>query len=150
MNKLFLIMFVMAVVASGQAIAQYSTGDTQLNLSLTKIDDDAKLNFSLFKTDLSTSYSVSASTINKWSVEFGFRGGEIYLILELAKILKKSPDEVFKVYSANRTKGWGAISKELGIKPGSPEFHALKNGAGNKAQKSGGKPKTPAKGKGKN
>jgi hypothetical protein len=68
------------------------------------------------------------------------------LILELAKILKKPVDDVFTVYKSNRGKGWGAISKELGIKPGSPEFHALKNSAGNKAQK--GKPDSGKKGKG--
>ena len=37
-------------------------------------------------------------------------------------------DQVFKIYNANKGKGWGVIAKELGIKPGSPEFHALKQG----------------------
>lgn len=37
-------------------------------------------------------------------------------------------DAVYQVYQPNRKKGWGVIAKELGIKPGSPEFHALKRG----------------------
>jgi hypothetical protein len=31
-------------------------------------------------------------------------------------------------YQASKGKGWGVIAKELGIKPGSPAFHALKEG----------------------
>ena len=31
-------------------------------------------------------------------------------------------------YGAKKGQGWGAIAKDLGIKPGSAEFHALKNG----------------------
>lgn len=33
-----------------------------------------------------------------------------------------------QTYKANKCKGCGIIAKELGIKPGSAEFHALKNG----------------------
>ena len=35
---------------------------------------------------------------------------------------------VKNTYQAHKGKGWGVIAKELGIKPGSREFHALKNG----------------------
>ena len=52
------------------------------------------------------------------------------------KILKKPADDVVKVYRSNKQKGWGAIAKELGIKPGSPEFHALKGSADKHASKS--------------
>ena len=31
-------------------------------------------------------------------------------------------------YNKHRAKGWGAIARDLGIKPGSKEFHALKEG----------------------
>jgi len=32
------------------------------------------------------------------------------------------------IYQIHQGKGWGAIPKSLGIKPGSKEFHALKKG----------------------
>lgn len=35
---------------------------------------------------------------------------------------------VLDVYSRQKSKGWGAVAKGLGIKPGSPEFHLLKQG----------------------
>jgi hypothetical protein len=35
---------------------------------------------------------------------------------------------VLDVYRSQKSKGWGAVAKTLGIKPGSPAFHALKQG----------------------
>jgi len=42
-------------------------------------------------------------------------------------------------YKAHRGKGWGMIAKEIGIKPGSEEFMALKNKFSNKLKKGKGK-----------
>ena len=72
--------------------------------------------------------------------------GEIYIALEIAKIANRPIDDVIKSYSANKGKGWGYIAKEMGIKPGSAEFHALKGKGKNKSSK-GKKPK-PNKGNG--
>ncbi|MDX1701966.1 MAG: hypothetical protein R3250_15170, partial [Melioribacteraceae bacterium] len=45
-----------------------------------------------------------------------------------ASVLSSATDrpvsEVVELYSEK--KGWGAVAKELGIKPGSEEFHELK------------------------
>lgn len=143
------ILFSVCLLVSTLTFAQYNTGDTQLNATLLKIDDDAKLNFTAFKSEISLSYNVSERKIDSWSVQFGLKGGDIYLVVEISRITKKSVDEVIRVYQANKTKGWGVIAKELGIKPGSPEFHALKNGASSKANAKAGKGKEGGKGKGK-
>lgn len=125
--------------------AQYNTGDTQLNSSLVQIDVNASVNFSLFKSDVSTTYSVAPAKVDTWSVEFGLKAGDIYLILEMSKILSKPVDDVATVYNTNKKKGWGAIAKELGIKPGSAEFKALKGGADKQAAKGKGKESKPKK-----
>jgi hypothetical protein len=51
---------------------------------------------------------------------------DAYMILRLGEVTGMAPRSVLDVYKANRGKGWGVIAKKLGIKPGSPEFHALK------------------------
>jgi hypothetical protein len=59
---------------------------------------------------------------------------------------------------ANKGKGWGVIAKNLGIKPGSAEFHALKRGdlsftgepGAGEGQKGQGKGKGKGRGKGHN
>lgn len=146
-----LILTLLAGLVISCSYAQYNTGDTQLNASLVKIDDDAKLNFTAFKADMSLSYNVSERKIDSWSVEFGMKAGDIYLALEIAKITKKPIEDVIKIYQSDKSKGWGYMAKQLGIKPGSPEFHALKGNADTRAKKNKSKPGStkPSKGKAK-
>ncbi|MCK4465819.1 MAG: hypothetical protein KAU83_08910, partial [Bacteroidales bacterium] len=66
--------------------------------------------------------------------------------LELSKISGKPVDDVVEIYKVHKNKGWGYIAKQLGIKPGSPEFHKLKENVKNKGSKSKNK---GAQGKGK-
>ncbi len=53
---------------------------------------------------------------------------DAFMVFQLGEMTHRPPDEVLHVYKANRGRGWGVIAKSLGIKPGSPEFHALKRG----------------------
>jgi hypothetical protein len=72
-----------------------------------------------------------------------------YMIFRLGQITGYSTQSVLDVYKANRGKGWGVIAKELGIKPGSSEFHALKaRGGSPSASSGGGKGGKGGKGKG--
>jgi hypothetical protein len=133
MNRriIFLSILIFGLIAT-TASAQYNTGDVELNASLSKIDANAQLDFGGFKADLSATYNISTGKIDSWSADLGMKAGDIYMALELAKVTKKPVDEVINVYQKNKTKGWGVMAKELGIKPGSPEFHALKNNANGK------------------
>ena len=54
--------------------------------------------------------------------------GDAYMVLRLGEMSRHPTDYVLHQYSAGKGKGWGALAKSLGIKPGSAEFHALKNG----------------------
>jgi hypothetical protein len=51
---------------------------------------------------------------------------DAYIALRLGEMSRQPVDHVIAQYEAG--KGWGAIAKSLGIKPGSKEFHALKQG----------------------
>ncbi len=53
---------------------------------------------------------------------------DAFMVFQLGQMAQQPPDAVVRVYQGNRGKGWGVIAKSLGIKPGSPEFHALKRG----------------------
>ena len=54
--------------------------------------------------------------------------GDAYMVLRLGEMSRRPTDYVLQQYGSGKGKGWGALAKSLGIKPGSPEFHALKNG----------------------
>jgi len=51
---------------------------------------------------------------------------DVFMVFQLGQMTRLAPERVMEVYSPD--KGWGVIAKELGIKPGSADFHALKNG----------------------
>ncbi len=53
---------------------------------------------------------------------------DAFMVFQLGQMAHRPPETVLQTYQSHRGKGWGVIAKELGIKPGSREFHALKNG----------------------
>ncbi|UFS72249.1 hypothetical protein LPW11_08660 [Geomonas sp. RF6] len=53
---------------------------------------------------------------------------DAFMTLQLSQMSHRAPDTVLHTYQTKKGKGWGVIAKDLGIKPGSPEFHALKRG----------------------
>lgn len=54
---------------------------------------------------------------------------DAYMVFRLGEMSSMSTDYVLSKYRAEKSKGWGALAKSLGIKPGSREFHALKQGS---------------------
>ena len=73
---------------------------------------------------------------------------DAYMVLRLAEMSRQPTDYVVDQYRSGSGKGWGALAKNLGIKPGSKEFHALKNGDDLQDDANKGKGKN-GKGKGK-
>ena len=72
---------------------------------------------------------------------------DAYIVFRLGEMSGQSTDNVVEKYKIGKGKGWGALAKSLGIKPGSKEFHALKRG--HDLYDSESKSKNKAKGKGK-
>ena len=76
---------------------------------------------------------------------------DAFMVFQLGRMATKPPETVLRTYKTHKG-GWGAMAKELGIKPGSAEFHALKRGdfalTGAPGGGEGG-PKGKGKGKGK-
>jgi len=52
--------------------------------------------------------------------------GDAYMCFRVGQLASKPVEVVTKEYQGNKGKGWGVIAKNLGIKPGSKEFHELK------------------------
>jgi hypothetical protein len=74
---------------------------------------------------------------------------DAFMVFQLGQMTHRPPESVLRVYKANRGRGWGVIAKSMGIKPGSPEFHALKRGDFNLSGENGpGRSKGHGKGNG--
>ena len=129
------ILFACVVLINSIAFGQinFRTGDAALEAELNAENEKALTNLSTFKANISREYSIAAPKVD------GFlkimKPAELLLAFRISKITLKPIETVVKSYEVNKTKGWGVIAKEMGIKPGSPEFHALKG-----KSKSTGKP----------
>ena len=81
-----------------------------------------------FRAQLSTRFKIGDAQVK---VVLGNvdRPADAYMVFRLGEMSTRSTDFVLRKYKAEKNKGWGALAKSLGIKPGSREFHALKQGS---------------------
>ena len=81
-----------------------------------------------FRAQLSTRFKIGDAQVK---VVLGNvdRPADAYMVFRLGEMSSRSNDYVLSKYRAKKSKGWGALAKSLGIKPGSREFHALKQGS---------------------
>lgn len=121
----------------------FRTGDATLDAELNTINKEANSDLSAFKTRISKEYTVVVPKIDE--LLDIMKPAEIELSMRLKDLLNISVDRVVESYKSNKDKGWGAIAKDLGIKPGSAEFHALKG----KPKKNKSTPTNNGNGKGK-
>jgi hypothetical protein len=98
-----------------------------LNIFLGDLNNRAAASPNDYHNRLSTQFGVPQSQIHTLTRSVA-APADAFMVLQLAQMLGLSHERVLRTYNANQGKGWGVISKELGIKPGSAEFHALKNG----------------------
>ena len=110
----------------------------------------ANIDPSGFRARLSTRFRIGNAKIEAVisNVE---EPADAYIVFRLGEMSGQSPDNVVEKYKIGKGKGWGALAKSLGIKPGSKEFHALKRGQdlydSESKSKTKGKGKTKSKGK---
>lgn len=137
MKKLIMIftclLTVISVNAQTSVTFSANSGDAELDVSLSNLNTQAKLDLSVFKKDMSVSFGVTDGKLDKLLVTM--QPADIFMSLQIGKLVSKPVDDVVKSFEINKKKGWGAIAKEMGIKPGSKEFHELKGKAKAKSGK---------------
>ena len=135
MRKAVILLLTLLFTIISNAQVLFNTGSAEMDADLGKINADANLDFGAFKTNLTLSYDISEKKIDYLNISVKMEPAEIYFALELSKISGQSIDQVVEIYKVDKDKGWGFIAKELGIKPGSSEFHNLKENTKNKSTK---------------
>jgi len=122
------------------------TGDSTVDRRLSAINDQAKSDLKNFVNKTSGHFGVPPEIVDGL-LNRKMPPADVYMSILLSKITKRPVENVVEVYDANKGKGWGVIAKQMGIKPGSKEFHALKKD--NFSLQDKGKVKGKGKGKGK-
>lgn len=119
----------------------FNSGDKELDGSLLEINAQAKLDLSSFKIGLKAEFSLTTekATVMLKTME----PADLYMVVLVSSICGKPVETVSASYLKNKGKGWGVIAKEMGIKPGSKQFHQLKEKtkAKHSKMKGNGKPK---------
>lgn len=114
------------VVLSAKAqVITFGLGDAELEAGLNELNISAKVNMQVFQTEVSMVWGQPTASIT-FALSQGLTPGEVYLAAALAHLSSKPLNIVVELYQKNKQKGWGALAKDLGIKPGSKEFKQLK------------------------
>ena len=120
--KKFSVVLLMLFIAGFSSVAH-----ADLNDFLRRVNEQAKADISSFNVKLSAQFGIPDPRVDE-ILRVVAAPADAFMVLQLGQMSNKQPEAVVQTYQANRDKGWGVIAKELGIKPGSPEFHALKRG----------------------
>lgn len=127
-----------------QPVAGFCGGD--LDVFLSDMNVQARADLPGFKARLSATFGVAGPQVE--AVLSGVQApADAYMVLKVEQVARQPREVVLREYREGKGRGWGAIAKNLGIKPGSREFHELKRGFDGDGPGSG---KGKGKGKGKN
>jgi len=94
---------------------------------LDEVEVRASADRGAFRADLSLRFGVSEGRVDGM-FEVMSRSSDVYMCLRVGEVAHQPIDRVIAEYKQHQGQGWGVIAKNLGIKPGSDEFHALKSG----------------------
>jgi len=87
----------------------------------------AQADSSGFRAKIASRFNIGDAQITTVLSNFP-KPADAYVALRLGEMSGKPMDYVTTQYKEGKGRGWGALAKSLGIKPGSKEFHALKRG----------------------
>lgn len=139
MIKVFFVVSMVFLLFSSAAMAGDFGWINDLNIQ-------AEADPSRFRARLATRFNIGDTQIKVVLSNVG-KPAEAYMVFKLGEMSNQPAVVVIEKYKSGHGKGWGALAKSLGIKPGSKEFHALKQGHDLYDEKPHGKSKGKGKGK---
>lgn len=128
---LIMILFVVfccspAAHAEEKIVGNTQTDDSQIDKSVEVLNKTAKSKARDYAKKLSNKYNIPEETADWLLNKVGLPPEDADMTVKVSQVAKQPVEKVVKEYEANKGKGWGVIAKNLGIKPGSKEFHELK------------------------
>ena len=122
-----------AMAGAGTASAQTiswdpRTGDVWVDTWLNDINRYGGRYQQPFVDEMVRYYGAPRDLVTTLLGERGWAPGDVYYACAIAQIIGRPCRYVADEWQQERGEGWGALAQRLGIKPGSPQFHRLKNG----------------------
>ena len=118
-----------AGAASAQTIGyNIRTGDVWVDARLGEINDYGRYHRDPFIDEMAGHYGAPRPLLVDLLDHRDWAPADVYYACAIAHALGMPCIDVVHEYDRHPGQGWGAVAKRLGIKPGSPAFHALKRG----------------------
>ncbi len=120
--KKIILAVMMLILVSSPAVAGGG-----LDSFLNDLNIQARADMNGFSAKISAQFGVPVPKVQA-VIRIVDTPADAFMCFQLGEMSRRPYDTVTQVYQTHKGKGWGVIAKNLGIKPGSPEFHALKRG----------------------
>jgi len=133
MKIALILSFALALVLPFAAFGQTAVVDQEVDAAVAAVDQQAAADPGALLAKLSADFQVALPDLQAL-LDKGYKPGELWLALELAKASGKSLTEVIALTNGKAGHGWGVVAQSLGIKPGSKEFAALRTAATTKTK----------------
>lgn len=118
-----------ALPAAAQTVGyNLRTGDVWVDTRLGEINDYGRRYRDPFVDELAGHYGAPRVLVVELLDRRGWAPADVYFACAIAHALRRPCVEIVREYDRHPGEGWGALAKRMGIKPGSPAFHALKRG----------------------
>ncbi|MGE5789335.1 MAG: hypothetical protein ACM33C_00545 [Syntrophaceae bacterium] len=130
-----------------QPVDGFARGD--LDVFVSNLNAQAQADLPGFKARISATFGVPVLQVEAVIAKVQ-APADAYMVMKVGQVARQPQEVVLEEYQKNKGQGWGVIAKNLGIKPGSREFHELKKGFGGDDSGNGkGRGKGKGKGEGK-
>jgi hypothetical protein len=143
-----IIFFFLSVISLSLLLFSPVLAASDLDSFIKGLNVEAQADLGAFKVRVSTQFGLPVPKVEAIMTSVK-TPGDAYMCLRVGQVASQPVEVVMKEYQAHKGKGWGVIAKNLGIKPGSKEFHALKKGNFDGDDTDSGKGRGKGKGKGK-
>jgi hypothetical protein len=94
---------------------------------LSKLNAQARNDLAGFSARISAQFGIAEAQVKR-VISTVKQPADAFMVFQVGQMARQPTERVLQVYQSGKGKGWGAMARDLGIKPGSPEFHALKRG----------------------
>jgi hypothetical protein len=122
MKKIVLMLSLTASLAGMSPVAH-----ADLNSFLMSVNNQALSDIRNFNDRLSRQFGIPVPDVDM-IVRSVPNPADAFMVLQLGQMAHMEPQLVLRQYQRSQGQGWGRLAQDLGIRPGSPEFHALKRG----------------------
>jgi hypothetical protein len=117
-----------AVAAEPPAAWSPRTGDAGIDATLADINAYGSRYPDAFADELARYHAAPRDVVSALLATPAWTPGDVYYACALAQAIGRSCRYVADERQAHPEEGWGELAQRLGVKPGSPQFHQLKDG----------------------